>query len=226
MTHELGVVMKGFVRSLVSAAVIGATVSTQAFALCVLPGIFSTSVVSTTSSTWIYNFTVNNGCGSGGFLTDVFLPYFSDAGITDITVPTDNTSMYPGSTVSWSATIEPSNDVFGLAGAGAIDFHVTVSPELLIAPGEPLPGVDGTYFSSGFSFTASYDGVKGPSGAEVAEFGGGDRFFSVDPLIPGSPLTLAALDATPTTTPEPATLTLLATGFVGLAAVVKKRRSV
>jgi hypothetical protein len=216
--------MKGFVRSLVSAAVIGTAVSTQASATCIPPGLFINSIVNT-GPTWVYNYSVRNGCETGGFLTDVFLPYFSDAGISSITFPDDDTSMYPGSTVSWSAIIQPENNLFGLAGAGAIDFHVTVTPELSFSPGTPLPGVSGGYFSDGFSFTSLYDAVDGPGAAEIAKPDGSNSFIFIDPAIPGSPATIKALATAPTTTPEPATLSLLATGLVGMGVVIRKRRS-
>jgi PEP-CTERM motif-containing protein len=218
--------MKGFVRSLLSAAFIGATVSTPAFALCALPGFSSSSTVNT-GSTWLYTFTVVNGCASrGAFLTDVFLPYFSDAAITDIRVPDVNTSMFPGSTVTWSVITQLDNNLFGLAGAGAIDFHVAVDPELSFDSDTSLPGVPSSYFSEGFSFTSIYAPVEGPSAAELAEPDGSSAFVFIDPPIPGSPSTITALETTPTTTPEPATLSLLATGLIGMAAVIRKRRSV
>jgi len=48
---------------------------------------------------WTYDFLVQNGCHPNAqpLLTDFSIPYFSDAGISNITVPAPNNSALPSS---------------------------------------------------------------------------------------------------------------------------------
>ena len=216
--------MKRLVRALCSAAMIEMALASPALASCIsTTGVFG-SVSQSGPSTWLYSFMVRNGCVVGGqpYMTDFYLPFFADAGITDITVPPPDAATT--NVITWTATILPDN-LFGLAGAGVIDFHVSVSAS---APNTPPPEPEGVgyYVASGFSFTAGYDGVDGPGAILQTQYNGGAYDSSIllfnDPPIPGSPLALEALGAT--STPEPSTLTLLAIGLGGMAVMVRRRR--
>ena len=141
----------------------------HAYAICAEnTDVFST--VAQNGPDFTYDFSVFNGCV--GFsnqpqplLEAFFLPYFSDAGITDIVVPS-----------GWSYSIDTGDDLFGLANAGVIEFD----------PPAPF-GYDGF---SGFSYISQYGGVDGPFAIERDT---GTLFG--DPQIPGSPETIAALAA-------------------------------
>jgi hypothetical protein len=65
---------------------------------------------------WTYNFSVQNGCAPSHqpFLTDSYIPYFSDAGITDIVLPPPDTTSTT-STITWIDTIDPTDNLFDLA---------------------------------------------------------------------------------------------------------------
>ena len=145
--------------------------ASQAFADCAE----NTDVYSTVTPDgpdYMYDFTVQNGCVGNPnepqpMLEAFFLPYFSDAEISNIVVPS-----------GWTATIEASNNVFNLLDAGVIEFD----------PPAPF-GYDGF---SGFSYVSTYGGVEGPFAIERDT---GTLFG--DPQIPGSPETITALaDAT------------------------------
>jgi hypothetical protein len=115
-----------------------------------------------------------------------------------------------------------------LSKAGVIDFHVTATPEFQVGTNQTTPGVP-YYSASGFSFTAAYDGVKGPDAIRQTPYDGGaysgTNLLFEDPPIPGSPMTLDALGNAPiTTTPEPATSALIAVGLATMAAVLRRRR--
>jgi hypothetical protein len=140
-------------------------------------------------------------------MTNFYLPYFADADIADITVPPPDTTSTT-STITWTATIDPTDNLFGLTGAGVIDFQVTASPDLL----ENVPGV-GYYGASGFSFTSTYAPVDGPD-AVLQLLPPGYTTSTIilgDPPIPGSPDTLAALGAVKA--PEPSVGALMAIGL-------------
>ena len=133
----------------------------QAWAICAT----SSSVIGAatqTGPTWLYDFTVFNGCAPDHqqLLTDFYIPYFADAGIGNITLPAPDTTSTT-STITWTDTIEPNNDLFDLLGAGVIDFHVTASPDLEVGPDQFAAGV-GYYAASGFSFTSDFAPVEGP----------------------------------------------------------------
>jgi hypothetical protein len=205
--------MKFCGQILLVAALAAIPAAGPAYALCVA----STGVVGTPSQTgqmtWTYGFSVQNGCNTNNqpFLTDFYIPYFADAGIADIVVPPPDTTTTT-STITWTDTIEPDNDLFGLAGAGVIDFQVTATPELEAGASVDSPGV-GYYFASGFSFTSTFAPVEGPYA--VLQYLPPDytttRTLFGDPSIPGSPDTIAALNAA--ATPEPGTAALLAAGL-------------
>ncbi len=168
-------------------------------------------------ATWTYDFSVLNGCAfNQPFLTDFYIPYFADAGIANIVVPPPDTTTTT-STITWTDTIEADNDLFDLAGAGVIDFQVSATPELEAGPDQSAPGV-GYYGASGFSFTSDFAPVDGPYA--ILQYLSPDYVNTTtlfgDPSIPGSPDTIAALDAA--AAPEPGTVVLLGVGlFVAMA---------
>ncbi len=205
--------MKAPGRILFLAAMAAIPAAGPAYALCVA----STGVYGTPTQTgammWTYSFSVQNGCVTNNqpFLTDFYVPYFADAGIADIVLPPPNTTTTT-STITWTDTIEPGNDLFDLEGAGVIDFQVTATPELEAGPSVYSPGV-GYYGASGFSFTSTFAPVEGPYA--ILQYLPPDytttRTLFGDPPIPGSPDTIAALNAA--AVPEPCTGALLAAGL-------------
>jgi len=209
---------------IILAALSAAFVTGQARALCVASSTVTSIATLTAPSLWTYNFSVQNGCQtvSQPFLTDFYIPYFSDAGISDIVLPAPDTTSTT-STITWTDTIDPSDNLFNLAGAGVIDFQVTATPELEGSEGADAPGV-GYYGATGFSFTTPYAPVEGPYAILQAlppSYTTTRTLFG-DPGIPGSPDTIAALAAA--AVPEPGTTALLMTGL-GLIALVLKKRS-
>ena len=212
------------IHSAIILAALAAVLATgQARALCVA----SSSVTSTSSMTapsvWTYNFSVQNGCAPSHqpFLTDFYIPYFSDEGISSIVLPPPDTTSTT-STITWTDTIDPSDNLFGLEGAGVIDFQVTATPELEALPGQDAPGV-GYYFATGFSFTTPFAPVEGPYAILQAlppTYTTTTTLFG-DPGIPGSPDTIAALAAA--AAPEPGTTFLMTTGLGLMALALKKR---
>jgi hypothetical protein len=198
------------------------TFAGQAYATCVAnSSVFGTPVQN--ALLWTYSFSVTNGCDFSHqqTLTDFYLPYFADAGVTNILLPGPDTTSTT-STIAWSYTVDPNDDLFNLAGAGVIDFHVTVTPELEETPGQTAPGV-GYYTASGFSFTSTFAPVEGPYAILQylpPTYTQTTTLFG-DPPIPGSPDTIAALS--PVAAPEPGTLVLLATGLCVLTLVRLRR---
>jgi hypothetical protein len=188
--------MNVYERSFLAVVLTAALTASHAYAICVV-GDSVTSTVTPSGQTFVFDFSVLNGCNtvSQPFLTDFFVPYFSDAGISNIVVPD-----------GWSDTIDAGDDLFGLAGAGVIDFESAT----------PL----GYSFTSGFSYTADFDGVEGPFAISLTTDGVGSTVFG-DPLIPGSPDTLAALSEA--STPEPSTSVLLAIGLCSMIPRVRQR---
>jgi PEP-CTERM motif len=218
--------MKKIGRTFFLATLLGTALSGRAQALCATDSFVRTTVTQIDATSWLYSFAVQNGCRPNHqqLMTDFYLPYFADAGITNIVVPDPDVTSTT-STIAWTAAIEPNNDLFGLENAGVIDFHVTVTPELEVEPNVFAPGV-GYYGTTGFSFTANFAGVEGPDAILQIPFDNGaytgTTLLFGDPAIPGSPLTIAALAVT--ATPEPGTMTLMAIGLFFLATPVLKRR--
>jgi len=64
---------------------------------------------------------VTNGCVGDHEVTGFYLPYFTDADISDIVVPT-----------GWSYSIDTSDNLFGLANAGVIDLVQAPARRLLL----------------------------------------------------------------------------------------------
>jgi hypothetical protein len=207
---------------LLAAAVIGVAAAGQAWALCAVDSFVSDSSVTQSGPTWTYVYSAQNGCAPNHqqLLTDFYIPYFTDAGIANITVPAlDNSALPP---ITWTYSIDASDDLFGLGpGVGVIDFQVTSLTE--VSPIQTLPGV-GYYASNDFSFTSSYAPVKGPYAMLQTAYDGGlynsSTMLFGDPSIPGSPDTIAALSGT---APEPGTMALLALGLCVIAPALKRR---
>jgi hypothetical protein len=176
-------------RIIIFAALAAVLTAGQAYASCIAnPDV--TGTVTASGLTYDYAYTVTNGCVGDHEVTGFYLPYFTDADISDIVVPT-----------GWSYSIDTSDNLFGLANAGVIDFST----------GTPLVGYS---FASGFGYTSNYAGVEGPDAISLTTNGVNSTLFG-DPLIPGSPDTLAALGNT--TVPEPSTVAFLA---IALCAMV------
>lgn len=167
----------------------------QAYASCIA----STGVSSVTPEpSGTFEYFVSNACNSVDqpLLDDFFLPYFSDAGISDIVVPE-----------GWTYSIEASNNVFDLPGAGVIEFDAT-----------PAAG----YFTGDFSYTASYSaGIEGPFLMDLTKDGNNYQ-VSGDPLIPASPDAIAALGSA--ATPEPSTTALISIGLCAIVLAARRRQ--
>src|SRR5215472_7362304 len=103
----------------------------QAYAICAASSSVFGDSLQTDPVTWTYNLSVINGCDFANqpFMTDFYIPYFPDAGIANIMVPPPDT-MSTTSTITWTYTIDPTNNLFNLTGAGVIDFQVTATPDL------------------------------------------------------------------------------------------------
>lgn len=182
-------------RASLFAALSLAVSAVSAHATCVANYVVSDTAALAPSGLTTYNFTVISGCNTQSNTFDrFFVPYFSDAEISNITVPS-----------GWTDTIS-SSDLFGLG-----------SETLIFAPTTPLSGlVYGTTFT-GFSFTSPFAAVDGPIGVTQTMFG----TVISDPPIPGSPDTIAALNGT--AAPEPSTVAFAAIGVLSLAALARKQ---
>lgn len=211
--------MKLHGRIVVAAALTAMVATGQAHATCVVASFVSGTATQTGATNWTYGFTVQNGCDLNHqpFLTDFYVPYFADENLNaaDITVPAPDDMSTP-SNITWTATINPTDNLFNLAGAGVIDFQVTATPELEASPNQNAPGV-GYYGATGFSFTSTYAPLIGPYA--ILQYLPPDytatRILMGDPPIPGSPDAIAALKGS--AAPEPATPALLGVGLAGLS---------
>lgn len=177
-------------------ALAAALTAGQAYALCVA-STDVTSTVTPSDSSYIYDFSATNGCHGNDqpLLTDFFLPYFSDAGISDIVVP-----------AGWSYSIDTGDNLFDLANAGVIEFESAT----------PL----GYSFTSGFSYTADYTGIEGPFAMSLTTNGVPSTLFG-DPMIPGSPDAVAALGGT--SVPEPSTTAVLGIPLCAMMLGLRRR---
>jgi hypothetical protein len=213
--------MKILGRTILAAVLAAAAGANTVWAVCAAnTGVYDYSVTQT-GANWTYNFSVLNGCNPSHqpLLTNFYIPYFADAGIANITVPPPDNSASPP--VTWTYSLEPGNNLFGLSGAGVIDFRVTSTTS--VGTGT-LPGI-GYWGESGFTFTSAYAPVKGPYAILQTAYNGGlyngTTLLFGDPSIPGSPQTIAALASS---VPEPASIALLVIGLCLLMVPVLRLR--
>lgn len=200
--------MKTLPATVVCAALMCAAAPGHAAIMCFTEVRVFDSIVSPRSSGFDYQFTVS---GEGSTcaqipalrLSEFYLPYFADAGITDIHAAT-----------GWNWRIENSDAVFNL-GHGAQQLHFTAN--------SPADYVGGFARVSGFGYTAAYDGVKGPYYDILLSDIGARQGVLGDPMIPGSPDTIDALgDAA---VPEPSSIALAMLGLTALVAIRRRTPS-
>ena len=162
------------------------------------------SSVTPVGQRWDYAFAVTNKtnetfCCLPPAIKDFSLPYFSDAGIAEISAPTD-----------WNFEILGGNP-FGLKGADILHwFTSTPSAELY------------RFGAAGiFGFTADFAAAKGPF--QVAFSNAGTLFG--DPSVPASPMALAAglrpIDAVP----EPSQLVFWLLGLACLCTIAWRQHA-
>jgi len=159
-------------------------------------------------SVWQYSYTVFNDTTCFGRCYDTVLgysipeymlavrefsiPFFSDAGITDIASPT-----------GWQYQIL-NEDRFNLGfGAATLTWTATTDQS----------GIAMDANGGGFSYKTLFAPGKGPFSAGL---GNGESFIG-DPAIPLSPNAIAAGIGAPSAVPEPGTIALILAGFAGLA---------
>jgi hypothetical protein len=166
------------------------------FAICAIGDAVSSTVTDTNQGLYMYSLVVSNpNCGTAP-LNGFFLPYFSDAGIMNLTAPN-----------GWTVNVDLNTDLFGLGG-GIISF----------LPSTPMV-LDRRGSIGGFSFKSTYAPVKGPFAVSMTISGARSLLFG-DPLIPASPSTLQALGIIP----EPCVTALLALGIFLCLFVLRRQQ--
>lgn len=199
-------------KSTLTMAAVAAALTTTALpaaAICAtaMPMVH-TSVTANLDNTWHYEAQAQGemqGCSQLPILavTDFYLPYFSDMGITHVMTA-----------AGWNFNIEASNDVFNLGG-GVMHFSTANRPTTS----------DIFSLATTASFDAAFDGTKGPYKVSMYNpLNGSSTSLLGDPLIPASPLTLAGLARGAGAVPEPGSALLLLAGVMGLAATTRRRR--
>jgi len=208
-------------KSLYLAAAIATVtiITNQAQAACgYAPPQAMSNVTENSDGTYHYSIMASGGfgyCGGNpaqsptGYMSNFYLPYFDDMGISGLSV----SQTYGPTDLKWTYEIQPTNNIFGLGG-GALSFYATSIPDTL------------SYDTIQIDFNAAFGEVKGPFFEVITNLSTGDvHNFLGDPGIPGSPKTIAALEAAngqPSgNVPEPATLSLFA---LGATALISRRR--
>lgn len=213
--------------------------SAQAYRICIGASAPSATTTVSQAATGGYHYLIMasggyNGaftCGTApdadksGYMSDFFLPYFADMGLTNIAAGNSvNDPVYgnivlgqtgfmlllnPGATAAgsgWSYQIEADNNMFNLGG-GALHFHATTTPTSL------------DYNVMAISFDASYSGVKAPFYSSITDLRSNTSSnYLGDPDIPGSPQTVQALADAAGQVPEPGSIFLLGAGLLGFLA--------
>jgi hypothetical protein len=102
------------VRFIFSTALLGLAASGQAWAICAGDTSVTDFSITQNAGVWTYDFLVQNGCRPNAqpLLTDFFIPYFSDAGISNITVPAPDNSALPS--ITWTYSIQPNKTMFSV----------------------------------------------------------------------------------------------------------------
>ena len=175
-------------------------------------GSVSDIVTQTGSASWIYQLSISNPINpqyiGQASVVSLVVPYFSDAGISNITDPSNWTHSI--------IAVTPTSDLLTQAYPKVTQELVWSTTGAGVTPGQSL---------SGFGFTASYGPVKGP-------YLLGESYYQrplsklIDPPIPGSPNTIAAgFTQSLAPIPEPETYSLMLAGL-GLLGFMARRRKV
>ncbi len=182
-----------------------ALVAQSSLALCSVGSAgLAAQVVTVSGGLYSYDYSVNvspGSCtGSGWNVTSFSLPYFTDAGIGNITSPS-----------GWQAVISNS-DPFGLPGAETLTWSTAGS-------GIATNGYTYGIVPVGFGYLAAYAPVNAPM---IEGYLNGDAFL-VDPVIAGSPDALQAGLLPVASTPIPDSIWLLGGGLAVFAFAVRRR---